>query len=252
MYSDFLFYIRCSATFAISFPFEIICEGDIMNIEKRRNKMKRLAVIAMFCAIAYASMFVVKIPVQFLDLEIKDSINVLCGLLFGPISAVAVSVIVPFIQFLTISSTGWYGLVMNILSSLSFSLTVSLIYKYRKTFYGAITALVSGVLAMTAVMMLANLFITPFYMGVPMSDVVSLIPTLLLPFNLMKAILNAAIVLLLYKPISTILKKTGVTEDSDNEVTNNTNSGAKNIIVTMISIAIIVLSVAIILFVLRA
>ncbi len=220
--------------------------------------MKLVAVIAMFCALAYASMFVVKVPVQFLDLEIKDSITVLCGLLFGPMASVLVSVIVPLLQFLTISSTGWYGLVMNILSSLSFSLTVSLIYKYRKTFYGAITALVTGVFAMTAVMMLANLFITPFYLTmmtsstVTTADVIPLIPKLLLPFNLIKAILNAAIVLLLYKPISTIMKKTGVTESSDSEAMKNTNTNARNIIVTVISLLLIVVSLAIILFVLRA
>ncbi|MBQ7384109.1 MAG: ECF transporter S component [Clostridia bacterium] len=218
-------------------------------MRKNTQRIKTLVAIAMFSALAYASMFVIKIPVQFLDLEIKDSITVLCGLIFGPLAAVSVSVVVPLIQLMTISSTGWYGLVMNILSSLSFSLTVSLIYKYRKTFYGAITALISGVLAMTAVMMLANLFITPFYMGVPRSDVVSLIPTLLLPFNLVKAILNAAIVLMFYKPVSTIMKGIGVIETSGDSVTNNTNSIARNIVVTVISAVIIVLSLVIVFFV---
>ena len=246
MYSVF------SSTFGVRSAyviFSLIFDTWENIMRKNTQRIKTLVAIAMFSALAYASMFVIKIPVQFLDLEIKDSITVLCGLIFGPLAAVSVSVVVPLIQLMTISSTGWYGLVMNILSSLSFSLTVSLIYKYRKTFYGAITALISGVLAMTAVMMLANLFITPFYMGVPRSDVVSLIPTLLLPFNLVKAILNAAIVLMFYKPVSTIMKGIGVIETSGDSVTNNTNSIARNIVVTVISAVIIVLSLVIVFFV---
>ena len=223
-----------------------------MNIEKKHKGIKQLAIIAMFCALSFASMLVIKIPVQFLDLDVKDSIIILCGLIFGPIPAVLVSFIVPLLQFLTISGTGHYGLIMNILSSLSFSLVASLVYRYKKTFYGAIVGLVSGVVSMTAVMMLANLFITPHYMNVPREVVASMIPTLLLPFNLVKAILNAAIVLLLYKPLSNVLKKTGMIESTQSSVTKNTISTKRNIVVTIVSISIIVLSFAIILFVLRA
>ena len=231
----------------------IINEGDFfMNIEKKRNGAKQLAIIAMFCALSFASMLVIKIPVQFLDLDVKDSIIILCGLIFGPIPAILVSFIVPLMQFITISSTGHYGLIMNVLSSLSFSLVASLVYKYKKTFYGAIVGLVSGVLSMTAVMMLANLLITPHYMNVPTETVAALIPTLLLPFNLIKAILNAAIVLLLYKPLSNILKKIGIIEKSQNDVMKNTTNSKRSIVVTIISLAIVVMSIAIIFFVLRA
>ena len=227
-----------------------------MNMEKRQNSTKRVAMIAMFCALTYASMFVVKIPVQFLDLDIKDSLTVLCGLLFGPVSAAIISIVVPLLQFITISSTGWYGLIMNVLSSFFFSVVASVIYKYRKNFYDAILALVCGALSMTAVMMIANLFITPFYMtqvmNIPMStaDVAEMIPALLLPFNLTKGILNAAIVLLFYKPISNAMKKTGIIKQ-DMSVSKNTIFSTKNIVVSAIAVLIIALSFAIIYFVLK-
>jgi riboflavin transporter FmnP len=195
-------------------------------------------------------MLVIKIPVQFLTLDIKDSLIILCGLLFGPVTAVAVSFIVPLLEFMTISGTGVYGLIMNVLSSLSFSLTASLIYRYKKTFYGAIVGLVSGVLAMTAVMMLANLLVTPYYMGVPTATVAALIPKLLLPFNLIKAILNAAIVLLLYKPISRILRRGGMIDGTPSNVAKNTNSKTRSIVVTVVALSIIVASFAIIFLVL--
>ena len=221
-----------------------------MTSKNKAKGIKQLAVIAMFCALSYVCMLVIKIPVQFLTLDIKDSLIILCGLLFGPVTAVAVSFIVPLLEFMTISGTGVYGLIMNVLSSLSFSLTASLIYRYKKTFYGAIVGLVSGVLAMTAVMMLANLLVTPYYMGVPTATVAALIPKLLLPFNLIKAILNAAIVLLLYKPISRILRRGGMIDGTPDNVAKNTNSKTRSIVVTVVALSIIVASFAIIFLVL--
>ena len=221
-----------------------------MTSKNKVKGIKQLAVIAMFCALSYACMLVIKIPVQFLTLDIKDSLIILCGLLFGPLTAVAVSFIVPLLEFMTISGTGVYGLIMNVLSSLSFSLTASLIYRYKKTFYGAIVGLVSGVLAMTAVMMVANLLVTPYYMGVPTATVAALIPKLLLPFNLIKAILNAAIVLLLYKPISRILRRGGMIDGTPANVAKNTNSKTRSRVVTVVAIFIIVASFAVIFLVL--
>ena len=244
--SDFLlFYGLLSLIFYI--------KGDFfMNSKNKVKGIKQLTVIAMFCALSYACMLVIKIPVQFLTLDIKDSLIILCGLLFGPVTAVAVSFIVPLLEFVTISGTGVYGLIMNVASSLSFSLTASLIYRYKKTFYGAIVGLVSGILAMTAVMMLANLLVTPYYMGVPTATVAALIPKLLLPFNLIKAVLNAAIVLLLYKPISRILRRSGMLDGSSENVVKNTNSKTRSIVVTVIALAIIAASFAIIFFVLKS
>lgn len=223
-----------------------------MSIQNKQSKIKQLAVIAMFCALAYACILVVKIPVQFLTLDVKDAVIILCGLIFGPIPAILISIIVPLLELVTISGTGPYGFIMNVLSSLSFSLVASLIYKYKKTFFGAIIALVSGAVAMVAVMMLANLLITPYYTGWTVAEVAAIIPKLLLPFNLVKATLNAAIVLLIYKPLSNILKKSGILDAGSSDVSKNTNSSSRNIAVSIISVAIIVLSFAIIFFVLKA
>ncbi len=221
-----------------------------MYIENKQRGIKQVATIAMFCALSYVCMLLIKIPVQFLTLDVKDSIIILCGLIFGPVPAIVISFIVPLLELVTISGTGIYGFIMNVLSSLSFSLTVALIYRYKKTFYGAIVGLVSGVLAMTAVMMIANLLITPYYMGAPTATVAALIPKLLLPFNLIKAVLNAAIVLLFYKPLSNILKKAGIVENSGNGVSKNTTSKARNVLVTIISLCIVVASLLIIFLVL--
>ena len=176
----------------------------------KSDKIKKITAIAVFAALAYVIHFI-HIPVAFLNLDFKDVVMTVAGLYFGPASAVVLSILVPLLEYPT-SETGPYGLIMNILSSGAFVIVASLIYKFKKTLSGAIIALCSACLSMVSVMMVANLFITPYYMahaGITQKDIVQMIPTLLLPFNAIKAVLNAALTLCLYKPISKVLKKSG-------------------------------------------
>lgn len=220
-------------------------------MNQNRWKLNKLSVTAMFCALAFVLTYV-KIPVMFLSLEIKDSMIVLCTLLFGPISGLAIAVAVPLLELITHSSTGVYGLIMNILSSVTFSMVTGMIYKYKKSFYGAIVGLLSGVCAVTAVMMLANLLITPYYMGLTTQDVTAIIPTVLLPFNFGKATLNGGIVLLLYKPLSNSLKRTGIL-DAGVQVHTETSkkTSMRSLWVTLIACAVIIASLIVIFSVLR-
>ena len=172
-------------------------------------KIRNMVFIAMFAAMAYVAMLFIHIKVSFLTLDVKDAVITLCGLYFGPLGALFISVLVPLFELISVSDTGPYGLIMNILGSVSFSMTASLIYRWKKTFKGAILALGSAAVTMVGVMMLANLLITPYYMGVTADAVRGMIPTLLLPFNAVKAVLNVGFVLLFYKSLSRALRKTG-------------------------------------------
>ena len=119
---------------------------------------------------------------------------------------------------------------------------------------GALIGLVSAVFAVTSVMMLANLFITPYYIGGTVADVAALIPKMLLPFNLVKAILNAAIVLLLYKPLSKLLKRIGFLYSAQSvpqEDGKQENSRMRSALITIIALLVIAGSLAIIFFVLK-
>ncbi len=178
------------------------------SVSRSSQNIKKLVSVAMFCAIAYIVSFIFPIKVQFLTFDAKDSIIAIGGMFFGPLSALFMSLIVPFLEFISISDTGLYGFIMNTLSSAAFSITASLVYKYRRKMSGAIIGLISAILAMCAVMFLANIFITPYYMSVPRETVAKLLPTLILPFNLTKSLLNSGLVLLLYKPFTSALKAT--------------------------------------------
>ena len=222
-------------------------------------KLKKITATAMFCALAYACMYFIKIPVGFLTLDVKDSLIILCSLLFGPLYGLTVAFVVPFLELITISGTGIYGFLMNVLSSVTFALTAGLIYRYKKSLAGAILALTSGVFAVTAVMMLANLLITPYYIGGSVADVAAMIPKVLLPFNLVKSVLNAAIVLLLYKPLSTLLKRIGFlysnvfasSGDATREGATGNSPRMRSVWITVSALLVIIVSLAIIFFVLQ-
>lgn len=180
---------------------------------KKSNNIdvKKIAGIAMLSALAFLARMILKIPVSFLTFDIKDTVIALGGLIFGPVSGVVIALLVALIEMI-ISETGPIGFLMNFISSAVFAGTASLIYKFKRNFNGAIIGLFSAVGATTCVMLLMNLFLTPIYQQVPRSVVISMLPTLFLPFNLAKTLLNAAVVMLIYKPVVVALRKAKIVE----------------------------------------
>ena len=181
------------------------------------GKTKRITTTAMLCAIAYVVVVVGRIPVVlFLKYDPKDIIITLGGLIWGPMTSFIVSVIVSLIEMMTISENGVLGCIMNIISTCSFACTASVIYKKKRTLPGAVTGLVTGSLMMVLVMLLWNYLITPIYMGYPREAVAELLIPAFLPFNLLKSGLNAGFTFLLYKPVTTALRKAGYISGSQN------------------------------------
>ncbi len=187
---------------------------------KSKYNLKKLVLTALFCAMAYVLTLVCHFNVMFLTFDLKDIPMVIFSLMYGPVFGVIVAAVTSLIELVTISDTGLYGLIMNFISSAAFAFISGFIYKYKRSFVGAITSVSVAALCTTVLMLIANIIITPFYMGVEVSEVVALIPTLLLPFNLCKTVLNGAAVLMLYKPVTTTLKKAKLVPDASNTKTD--------------------------------
>ena len=100
---------------------------------------------------------------------------------------------------------------------------------------------------MTSVMLLANLLITPYYMGVTVSEVWALIPTLLLPFNAVKAALNAGVVLLLYKQLSLALRRARVLPASTRK--EGTQRNVLRSLLVILSACLLIAACAVVIFV---
>lgn len=167
--------------------------------------------MAMLAAFAYMIVALVRIPVVlFLKYEPKDVVITIGGFLLGPMASFLISLVVSLIEMVTISETGPIGALMNLLSTCSFACVAAFIYKKQHTLKGAVTGLAAGSIFMVGIMLLWNWLITPLYMGVERSAVESLLIPAFLPFNLLKAGLNSALTLGLYKPVVMALRKTGL------------------------------------------
>jgi len=172
------------------------------------SKTKKITTTGVLCAIAYAATAVGRVPlVLFLKYDPKDIIIAISGLIFGPHASFLITVIVSLAEMVTISENGVLGFFMNVISSCSFACTAALIYKKRRKFSGAVIGLLCGWACMVFVMLLWNYLVTPFYMGYPREKIAELLIPAFLPFNLIKGGLNAAITMLLYKPVTAALQR---------------------------------------------
>ena len=213
----------------------------------RKNKFftpKQMVMLALLASIAYLIVSLVRIPVVlFLKYEPKDVIITIGGFLFGPMASFVVSLLVSLIEMVTISETGPIGAVMNLLSTCCFACTASYIYKKNRTMKGAILALVIGSVLMTGAMILWNWLITPLYMGVDRATVQGMLLSVFMPFNLLKAGLNTAFVLFLYKPLVNALRKTGLVETREQVGSSDKKMGASLLGALLLATCILLLLV---------
>lgn len=176
------------------------------------DRLKKLVTLAMLSAIAYLVMFLFRVPiVLFLKYDPKDTIIAIAGFLYGPLSALSVSVVVSAVEMFTTSDTGWIGFIMNVLSSCAFVCPAAYLYSRKRTIRRAAIGLGLGVALVTVVMCLWNYIMVPLYTPtISREAVAGLLLPAFIPFNLLKAGLNTALTLLLYKPVNTALRHAGL------------------------------------------
>ena len=160
------------------------------------------------------------------------------GFIFGPLTAVVISVIVSLIEMITISETNIIGCIMNIVSTVSFAVTASVIYERSRSIKGAICGLITAIFAVTATMVVWNYVLTPFFYGMPREEVAKMLLPIFIPFNLIKSSLNTALTLLLYKPFVKILRRAGLIETRESARGAAINTGVITFAVFLILMAV--------------
>lgn len=176
----------------------------------RMTATKKVTSLAMLTALTYLAMLISNLLPKvsgFLQMEIKGTVIAIGGFLFGPLSAAVIAIVVAFIEMFTVSDTGIIGCIMNLLAACAFACPAAFIYQKMRTKKGAVIGLSVGIVTLTVVMLLWNYLITPIYMHMDRSVVAAMLPTVFLPFNLVKGGLNMALTLILYKPVVTALRK---------------------------------------------
>ena len=194
-------------------------ESNVTVAARPRSTVKTVTSLAMLVALTYIAMVISKMLPQFsgfLQFEIKGTVIAIGGFLFGPLSAAVISIVVAYNEMITVSDTGVIGCVMNLLAACAFACPAAYIYQKMRTRKGAVAGLAVGVVALTVTMLLWNYLITPIYMHMDRAVVATMLPTVFLPFNLVKGGLNAALTLVLYKPVVTALRKARLVPEREN------------------------------------
>lgn len=192
---------------------------------------RKLVVMSMLSAIAtvvYYLDFPVPLMPSFIKLDLSNVISLLASFALGPVEGVIVCLIKNLVQLLIkgAGTTMGIGNIFDFVTSAAFCFTAGLIYHRVKTFKGALAACVVGALVFSLISLPLNYFIVyPIYfkafggeaaiLGM-YQEINSGVETTLealcvfnLPFTFIKGALCAAVTMLIYKPLSPVLKGKG-------------------------------------------
>jgi len=117
----------------------------------------------------------------------------------GPKTGLIMCFITAVLFALITGQGGPYGALMNFIATGTLVFVSSQIYLLYHTKKGAILGIILGTLAMTLIMIPANLIITPIYLGVNREIVVKMLIPAIIPFNLLKGIISGFLTFVLYK-----------------------------------------------------
>jgi len=192
------------------------------------NRTKKITYSAMFAAIATVVMFF-EFPLPFmppfLKVDLSGAVSLLAAFMFGPVSAVLITMVKDIIHAFS-STTGCVGELGDFFMTSAFCIVSSLLYRRFHTKRGAVLGMACGTAAMTVVSCFTNKYmLIPFFAKVmPIEAILSACAKLnpligsvntyvifgVVPFNLMKGFILSVITFLLYKRLSGFIKENTV------------------------------------------
>ena len=174
-----------------------------------RWSTRQLVTMALLTSIAILLSFV-EFPLfpaaPFLKYDASFVAAMVAGFAYGPGAGVAVGIVTWTVHGFISSDPA--GAIMNCIAVAGFVVPAALIYKRHHTFKGAIVGLVVGAVITVIAAILADLVVIPLYNGMAVKAVVDMIIPTLLPFNALKAVINAVVTAVVYKAVSNLIKPT--------------------------------------------
>ena len=177
----------------------------------QKNTTKTLAGTGIFSAIAFVVSFL-EFPIfpaaPFLKLDFSLVFILLSAFAFGPIAGVTASLIKELLRFLAGSSTGGVGEVANFVLTVIFIIVPAVVYYYKKGILTVIITLIIACVLYTGSSLLVNRYINfPLFMGEQAGPMFNTLYIYVLFFNLIKSVAVSLITFLVYKKISTLIKR---------------------------------------------
>jgi riboflavin transporter FmnP len=186
-------------------------KGGNPSVPESRRRTIKLTKMAMLVAISVVFSYI-HFPIiptaPYLEYE-ASSIPILIGtFVFGPLGGLVIAILSILIHDMIAGwSSGPWGMLMHFISAGTLVLVAGFIYRGGKTRIRAIIAMLAGMLAVTAIMIPANLIITPIYTGAPLKAIQALILPVIVPFNLICGAITGVITFIVYKLVSPFLHK---------------------------------------------
>lgn len=196
---------------------------------KSNSKTRYIVNVAILSALAGVLMlieFPLPIAPAFYKVDLSDVAVLIGGFALGAPAAILISFMKVMISIiLDGTSTAFVGEFASFIMDAAFGFVASLIYQKEHTKKGAIKALVGGILALTTTAAFTNYFLMiPAYikfMNFPLEAILALgkavnkgvnsLFTLIIfctiPFNIIKGLIISVVTYLLYKRISSLLKR---------------------------------------------
>ena len=223
------FLLVCALTFAGIFLLAKLFERFCMPKERRANGARYVAYVGMFSAIAGVLMLL-EIPLffapSFYKMDLSELPVMLCAFYLGPVAGVTAELLKVLIKLLLKgTTTAFVGDFANFLVGSMYILPASAIYHADKSKRNSVIGMAVGVVCMTVAGSAFNAFyLIPKFaqlFDLPVSVIVSMgsavngrivsVSTLVLyavvPFNLMKGVVDSALTFLLYKRLKTVFFK---------------------------------------------
>ncbi len=193
---------------------------------KKRSIAIVVAIGGLLAAVSSLLRFIeAPIPIfpSFLKIDFSNIPALLGGFAMGPWVGLAV-LLIKNIVYLPFSSTGGVGEIADFIVSACFILPAVLVYRYNKSFKGALWGMALGTAVMTLLAgPLMNYFVLiPLYRQfMPIDQILQMaalanpninsvwtyILYAVVPFNLVKSLVVCIVTYLLYKPLSPVLHK---------------------------------------------
>lgn len=168
-----------------------------------RKTIIKLILTALFTALSVVSILLFRVPLipaaPFLEYDMADVVVLLCTMLLGASAGSLSLFIVCIIQAFLLGGNGIIGFFMHFVSSEAMVILIGLICRKNKGWGRLLLGAVSATVAMTLLMIPLNLVFTGVFMGTPMNVVAGMLVPAIIPFNLLKGVINCTAGILLYK-----------------------------------------------------
>jgi len=189
------------------------------------SRVRFITVTAMLSAISFVLMyFEFPIPIMpaFIKFDFSDLPALIGTFAYGPLCGVIICLIKNLLHLMD-SNSMLVGELSNFILGAAFVIPAGLIYKFKKTKKSALIGGITGAVFMGVFCVFSNYFIVyPVYYQVAMPEeailgmyqailpsMKSILQSLIvfnLPFTVVKGLISVAITMLVYKPLSPILK----------------------------------------------